>query len=285
MDFVVLSYRQSGWRGVLSIYLFAEIAVWCSAAASFVWLLVRRRQWSVMRLLLFAGFSHLAWKATRNTSIFSLVAAFIACENFAAARVGVAKPTVARPQRYWNWGLTALLTGLICAVVTGVWNDIGDRNKPYRLGEARWWFIHDAAKFVGQPGFPERAFVANNGQAAVLTYHNFPPQKVFMDARLEVCSRKTFEVFNMILDKMARGDASWQAVFEPQNDDDLPVVILDSRGPVSRAAINGLLNTPEWRLVFADHAAAVFLTKTRAARLSLPAADPRPLVNPPEPFQ
>ena len=280
IDFLIMY----GWKGARSIYLLAEIAVWCSAAASFVWLFVRRRQWSVMRLALFVGFSHLAWEATRNTNIFSLVAGFVACENFNAALAVAAKPDVARPQRYWNWGLAAVLTGLICAVVTGGWNDIGDRNKPFRLGEAQWWFIHDAAKFAGQTGFPGRAFVANNGQAAVFAYHNAPDQKVFMDPRLEVCSRNTFELFNTILMKMATGDASWQAIFEPKNDDDLPVVILDSRGPYSRAAINALLQTPGWRLVFADHSAAVFLTDERANRLSLPPADPRPVMNPPEPF-
>ena len=162
--------------------------------------------------------------------------------------------------------------------VTGFWNDIGDHNKPFGLGEAPWWFIHDAAKFSGQPGFPGRAFVANNGQAAVFAYHNAPAQKVFMDARLEVCSRNTFELFNTILAKMATGDTSWQAIFEPKDDDDLPVVILDSRG--SRLEINGLLQTPGWRLVFADHTAAVFLTDKRAAKLSLPPADPRPVFYP-----
>lgn len=280
LDFAIDSYQKIGWSGVWNIYLFAEIVVWCSTAASFVWLFVRRRQWSVMRLMLFIGFSHLAWEATRNTNIFSLVAGFIACENFNAALAVVGRPAVDRSQRYWNWGLTATLTGLICAVVTGAWNNIGERNKPFRLGEARKWFIHEAAIFAGQPGFPGRAFVANNGQAAVFAYHNAPAQKVFMDARLEVCSRNTFELFNAILAKMAAGDPSWQAIFDPKNDDDLPVVILDSRGDFSRAAINALLQTPGWRLVFADQAAAVFLTNERADRLSLKQVDAHPLLRP-----
>jgi hypothetical protein len=79
---------------------------------------------------------------------------------------------------------------------------------------------------------------------------------------------------------MAAGDASWQVVFEPKSDDDLPVVILDSRGTDTRAAINALLQTPGWRLVFADQAAAVFLTNERADKLSLAPADPHPLLRP-----
>ncbi len=38
-----------------------------------------------MRVLLFAGFSHLAWKATRNTNIFAIVSVVVACENLAEA--------------------------------------------------------------------------------------------------------------------------------------------------------------------------------------------------------
>jgi hypothetical protein len=280
IDFVINSYREFGWSGIWSIYLLAEIAVWCTAAASFVLLLVRRGQWSVMRLMLFAGYSNLAWEATRNTSIFSLVAAVVACDNFHAAFAVAGRPVAERAQRYASWGLAVALTALIFAVVTDAWNNIGDRNKPFRLGEARHWFIHEAAKFAGQSGFPRRAFVANNGQAAVFAYHNAPAQKVFMDARLEVCSQNTFEIFITILKKMAAGDASWQVVFEPKSDDDLPVVILDSRGTDTRAAINALLQTPGWRLVFADQAAAVFLTNERADKLSLAPADPHPLLRP-----
>jgi len=267
LDFVMLY----GWRGMRSIYLLAEIAVWCSAATSFVWLLVRRRQWSVMRLVLFIGFSNLAWEATRNTSIFSLVAGWIACENFHAAAIP-GTPVDERIQRRWNWylasALTSTLTILIFTVVSGVWNDIGDRNKPFGLGEAAHWFIHEPSKFAGQPGFPGRAFVANNGQAEVFIYHNAPAQKVFMDARLEVCTRNTFQAYNEILALMARGDPNWQAMFNPQNDDDLPVVILDSR--YSLLQIRGMLLIQGWRPVFADRTAAVFLSDARARKLSLP---------------
>ena len=270
IDFVYQSYLQFGWGGIWSIYLLSEIAVWCSAAASFVWLFVRRRQWSVMRLLLFVGFSHLAWEATRNTNIFSLVAGFIACENFndlAADGINIEE----RTQRHWRWGLAAVLAGLTGAVVTSFWNDIGDRNKPFGLGEAPHWFIHDAAKFAGQPGFPGRAFVAHNGQAAVFDYHNAPAQKVFMDARLEVCSRNTFEAYNEVLSAMAAANLGWQAVFKPQTDDDLPVVILDSR--YSLLQIRGMLLMKGWRLVFADKTAAVFLNDAKADKLSLPKVD------------
>ena len=74
---------------------------------------------------------------------------------------------------------------------------------------------------------------------------------------------------------MAHGDPVWQTHF---HEGELPVVILDSR--ISRPAINGMLMTPGWRLVFADRSAAVFLTNERSDRLGLPTADPSPLIDP-----
>ncbi len=271
IDFI----RKFGFRNV---YLLAEVGTWLLTFFSFAWLLITRRKWSLFRLMLFAGFSHLAWQASRNTNIFAFVSAFIACENFADARSTSSHTTASRPIPSLinaTTGMTVLMAGLCVAVVTGWWNEFAEKNKPFRLGEASNWFIHDAAKFAGQPGFPRRAFVANNGQAEVYVYHNAPECRVFMDARLEVCTQQTFELFNRVLGSMAVSDPTWQNLFR---DGELPVVILDSR--TARASINGMLMTPGWRMVFADRSAAVFLPNERADRLRLPLADPTPLFDP-----
>ena len=263
------------------IYLVAELGTWLATTGSFVWLFWTRRRWSPFRLLLFAGFSHLAWQATRNTNIFALVSAFVACENFADAQrssTGSASipfnlPSMLRITKR----MVAVVVVLCLAVVSGLWNQIAERNKPFRLGEAPYWFIHDAARFAGQPGFPKRAFVSNIGQSDVYVYHNGPEHKVFMDARLEVCSQETFENHNRILISMARGSTSWESLFRA---DGLPVVILDSRGQLTREAINGMFSIPTWRLVFADRTAAVFLPTELAEQLGLPQAETFPLKYP-----
>jgi hypothetical protein len=263
--------------GLTNIYLAAELAVWFVTAFSFFWLLASKRRWSPFRLLLFAGFSHLAWQMSRNTNIFALVSGFIACENFADSAfssVETARPGPNSETRPTKW-LSVLVFGLCLMVVTGWWNEIGEKNKPFTLGEAPRWFIHDAAKFAGQPGFPDFAFVSNIGQAEVYVYHNGPKRRVFMDARLEVCTQRTFELYNNVLADMASGSTRWQSLFAGG---ELPVVILDSR--TSRMAISGLLNTPSWRLVFADSAGAVFLPTSKANQLKLPVADPTPLMYP-----
>jgi hypothetical protein len=271
--------QRAGWRGLFSIYIISELIVWCVTASSFVVLAWRRRRWSVMRVLLFAGFSHLAWKATRNVNIFAIVSLVVACENFAEIGAGQARassipgrPTVRNSRR-----MAAFVTCLIVAVVTGGWRAITEEGKEFRLGESPNWYIHAAAKFAGQPGFPNRAFVAHNGQAPVYTYHNAPGHWVFMDARLEVCTKRTFEEFNAILGLMVRGDPAWQTLLAAGSSE-MPVVILDSRG--SRFQIAAMMQTPGWRLVFADRAAAVFLTDQQADALNLPKADYEPLLNP-----
>jgi hypothetical protein len=173
--------------------------------------------------------------------------------------------------------MAAVVTCLVIAVVTGGWRAIAEEGKEFKLGESPHWYIHEAAKFAGQPGFPNKAFVANNGQAAVYTYHNAPDHWVFMDARLEVCTKQTFEVFIAVQNMMVRGDPEWQTILATSAGE-IPVVILDSRG--SRLQIAALLQTPGWRLVFADRSAAVFLTDAQADRLNLPPVSYEPLLNP-----
>lgn len=267
-----------GLRSFRNIYLLAEIGTWLLAASSFVSLAISRARWSLFRALLFAGFSHLAWQASRNTNIFALVSGFVACENLCDARRAVdaeqSQPSIS-PVIGKTKILAVVMAALCVMVVTGLWNQIGEKNKQFGLGEAPNWFIHDAARFAGQPGFPQLAFVANNGQAEVYIYHNGPAHKVFMDARLEVCTQQTFQVYNGVLKLMSDRDAGWMELFKETMQ---PVVILDSR--TSREPINGMLQTPGWRLVFADRTAAVFLQNSTAEKLKLPPVQPTPLLYP-----
>jgi hypothetical protein len=76
---------------------------------------------------------------------------------------------------------------------------------------------------------------------------------------------------------MENANPEWEKIFD-ENGGEVPVVILDSRG--SRKEINGMLQTPGWRLVFADRSAAVFLTNQKADELSLSRADPHPFMYP-----
>lgn len=162
-----------------------------------------------------------------------------------------------------------LIGGML--IVTGVWHRFVGEGRSFGLGEQRNWFIHAAAKFAGQPGFPQRAFVGNNGQAAVYEYYNGPDRRVYMDGRLEVCTEKTFRRYLQALKMMAERDRRWLPIV-CHGSPEPPVIILDSR--FSRDAINGMFGAPGWRMVFADATAAVFLDEPTANRLRLPAVPP-----------
>jgi hypothetical protein len=266
-------------HGFTSLYLNVEILLWLVAALSFV-LPARRGRVSVFRALLFCAFSYLAWKASRNTNIFSVVAGFVLAENLDD---GVTRPANSKPARY-SWlrflqpGLGILLAVMILAVISGEWNRHTEKNRPFRLGEAHAWYAHDAARFLGRPGFPERVYASHFGLAAVYTYHNGPQRKVFMDGRLEVCTRETFGFYDEIKRRMIFGDPVWPRMLQDQ-DGHYAAVLLDSR--YSRLMIEGAYHTPGWRLVYADPAAAVFLDERVADSLSLPAVTFEPLRNPP----
>ena len=285
------------WKyGFVNLYLNAEVALWCAAAGSFVWLAWCRR-FNVFRTLLFAAFSYLAWKASRNTNVFSLVAGFVLAENLGeilgrlqrapnAGSVGyVADAASIRDDVYDGIGhimervVGVLLLLMIAAVVTGEWNHAAEKIRPFGLGETRHWYAHDAARFMQQPGFPRHVFASHFGVAAVYSYHNGPQGKVFMDGRLEVCTQATFQRFNDVSQHMARMESDWVDLLR-DGDGGLPAIMLDTRG--SLKLILGVLATPGWRLVYADKAAAVFFDETTADKLQLPAANLAPLLVPPE---
>lgn len=264
-------------HGLSNVLLVAELVTWVVAAASFM-SLGRRGHWSPFRLALFAAFSYLEWKATRNSTIFALVAGFVTCANFGEA-YAISNSTngeldqVADEKKTsrWSLGVTGVWLVGSALIITGVWHQVCGEGRTFGVGETQNWFIHAAAKFAGQPGFPQRAFVANNGQAAVYTYHNGPERRVFMDGRLEVCTEQTFRLYLQLLQMMAQRDRRWEQLLR-RGEPEMPVIILDSR--FSRNAINGLHGMPGWRMVFADGTAAVFLEERVAIKLQLPAVPP-----------
>jgi len=69
-----------------------------------------------LRLLLFVGFSHLAWKATRNTNIFAIVSGFVGCENVSEALESGNQPAGCPSVRRRIWAMATVLAGLILAV-------------------------------------------------------------------------------------------------------------------------------------------------------------------------
>jgi hypothetical protein len=299
---------RSGWG---NLYLLSELFLWLITASTFVLLLVYKKG-SLFRWVLFLAFSHLAWQASRNTSIFVVVMAVIGSQNLLQffiiqenRQLEKSKAKSKKKKRNTSThvstlnksalAISVLLVVLNGSVLSGYWTQLGKEGKYFSIKEQPDWYIHEAAIFAGQDGMPEEAFVSNIGQAAVYLYHNGPENKVFMDGRLEVASNDTYRAYITILDMMKKGDPNWLTVFhsfrvkskqkvagtqnlEVSKENLYPLVLLDSR--YSRLELNGMMQLPDWRLVFADGTAGVFLHKSIADQLNLPLVDHSKLLHP-----
>lgn len=281
-------------NGLRNLYLISQVVLAVLTLASFFPLLMKKRV-NLFHILLFIAFTHLAWKASRNTGVFSLISGIILSDNIsdwirlsvsrssvteseAASHAAANKQGLSPGKSRWQIVSACTFLFLIGSLCLGYWNRWGGEGRVLGLGEQEAWYAHAASKFAGQPGMPHRAFISNMGQAAVYIFHNGPEKKVFFDGRLEVNTKETFQLYEEIKQLMSAGKADWAYLLMDEKGQ-LPIVILDSR--YSRNEIRGMGANPGWRLVFADQAAAVFLDNKTADRLHLPEADPTPLFQPP----
>ncbi|MFN8710277.1 MAG: hypothetical protein ACK526_10940 [Planctomyces sp.] len=258
----------------INLYFTAEVVLFVIGCVTFV-RAIRNRTLRIYRLVLFVGFSHLAWVATRNTGVFAIVAAVMACGNEEEIlRKAVVSVAGSRMSSVFRRRLVAIGLVLQCIFfVSGEWGLLVEKWKVFGFGEATHWFGHEAMKFCARDGMPRRAFITHIGLAGTYIYHNGPDRKVFMDPRLEVCSRKTFEKFDLVQAGVFGGRPGWEKIINP-DEGEMPVVILDATSirqsaPLISAntglpPINGDRSEPFWRLVYADSTAAVFLTVPQA---------------------
>jgi hypothetical protein len=105
-------------------------------------------------------------------------------------------------------------------------------------------------------------------EAGVYEFHNGPARRVFMDGRLEVASRETFETYVRLHQRLTAGDPRWEGALGRLGEP--PLVLVDHED--NAAAEATLLASPHWRCVYFDAVAAVFLR--RDARKTLEQAYP-----------
>ena len=266
-------------HGVFSnVYVLALVVLWLMTAMSFLFAMLGRRL-SLFRLLVFAAFSYLAIQASRNTNLFAVAAASVLTANVGrlteTSRDQNALRSLAR------WSVCAVLIALCVGQPTGWWNQISGEPRQFGLSERPNWYAHEACEFAGQAGMPSNAFLVPIGQAGVFDFHNGPDRKVFQDGRLEVTRRETFHAYLQASGSMASLQSEdWRGIIRGGHEA-MPVVVLDTR--YGREQIRGMaIAAADWRLVYADRTAAVFVEESVAGRLKLPEADPAPLLEMPE---
>jgi hypothetical protein len=220
-------------------------------------LIVRARA-SIFRLLLLATFTYLSFQAIRNINLFGLVAGAVLAWNLSE---WIARLSMGRPPRFAGWAAPGFVAGLIMlwalAFVTDRYYVLMGNTTHFGLRERPLTFGHNAARFAGQPGLPGRALVFDLGQTGVYIYHNGPHRKVFMDARLEVPSRSTFQTYVRIEEWLNKNDPRWDSAIARLGD---PLVLISHDGWAEAEA--ALLTHPRWRCIYFDSIASLFVTRT-----------------------
>ena len=268
--------------GINNPYLLGNAVVLGLGLASFG-LLARRRQVVPFRALVFVAAAYLGWQATRNSSLFAVVAAFVTMGNLddlaraapapaadASRKRSRSRSVTPRRRRNPNVVLLAAIAALAVAVLSGALYAWAGEGRRVGLGERRDWYAHEACAFLARPGLPELIVAYNLGQAAVCIAHTAPLRKQFMDPRLEVNRQETFERYLAGMHKLWLGEPGWEVPLgiDYSRPAELPALLIE-RGPLHRAADN-LARDARWRRVFADRVATVFVPTEIALAQGLP---------------
>jgi tetratricopeptide (TPR) repeat protein len=217
----------------------------------------------LFRVSLSFAFGYLALVAVRNVNLFALVAGFVMAWNlgeWAFELTSLRAESLPAPRWMALPGLVArgglaLLVGLwITAISSGWFFRAAGEVRRFGLGESPLAYAHEAARFAGRPGMPERALALDLRQAGVYLFHNGPERKLFIDGRLEVPSRATFESFVRLGALLNGGRTGWSETVRRMRN---PLILLDHVEDAGAEAT--LLAQPDWRCVYYDPVASIFV--------------------------
>jgi hypothetical protein len=260
------------------LLLAATLLVTCSFAP----LLWSRRGIKPSRLLLTILFAHLGWQTFKNMPFFAITALAVALWNLDDCW-DVLPGLVTRDNRLRAVGATLLLLPLAVSIPTNTYYAVVDSavrprfRTRFGLGELAEESPHTEAQFLGRPGMPGRVFANDHTLAAGYIFHNGPERKVFVDGRLEVATRESYQRYLQITDLLVMHDPLAEKMLladvpaDAAGKREMPAVILQMDAFLG--AIENLVEHPRWRPVFYGSAAIVFLYEPDAERRAVPAVD------------
>ncbi len=230
---------------------------------------------SPLRLLLFLAFSILSLQATRNSHQFAAVVGTITAWNFGewAAFLWRRRPATDGASPFASIGVSRLVafgavTLVLVWVGSGLFYKMTGEGRVIDLAEDPLFFPHAAARFAGQPGMPSRFLSFHNGHAALFEYYHGPDRKVYTDPRLEVAGADLFKRYTD-LEKLMRKDLpGWEAQL---NEMGRPVILVDHEHNWEIGAT--LFRSAQWRCVWFDAIAAVFVHDSNASIVRANAVD------------
>jgi tetratricopeptide (TPR) repeat protein len=219
------------------------------------------------RIALAVAFGYLALQSVRNIVLFGLASGFVLSWSLGS---WVADLQVSMPfQRRGRWilfsaslvvrvTLLAIIGVVLLTIVSGLFfRSAGDRRQ-FGAHEAPLAYPHEAARFAGRSGLPDHALVFGLAHAGVYLFHNGPDRKPFIDSRLEVPTQSTFEAYVRLNRQLQMGGRGWSDVVRRMGN---PLILLDHERNFDGEAT--LLADPEWRCVYYDSLASVFLSRRR----------------------
>ena len=222
---------------------------------------------SVFRLLLFGAFSALSLAATRNSHQFAAVVGTVTAWNFGEWAGAIRARTIRRdPETYVPRGWPRLVAfgaiGLVfAAVASGRFYAWAGEGRTIGLGQEPLWFPHEAVKFAGGPGMPDRLIGFHNGHPALYEYYFAPEKKVHSDARLEVMGPEVYSRYLDLQTRIGKNSGGWAEELDGMG---RPAVLIDNvDGRLANMAAT-LLNSRRWRCVWFDPIACVFVHESLA---------------------
>jgi tetratricopeptide (TPR) repeat protein len=219
---------------------------------------------SLFRILLAVAFGYLSLQALQNASRFALVAGLILTWNFgewtrdllAARQYADTK----QPSHWWaRSALAAVLIIWIVTLLTDQFHGWTGEPRHFLFREQPFEFAHDAIRFAGQDGQPDRALVYDLGQTGLFDFYHAPLHKPFMDGRLEMPDQKTFQTYIDVERWLQESNPRWEAALHEMGD---PLILLTHQQNYKGEA--RLLTHPGWRCVYFDALASVFLPRMRS---------------------
>src|SRR5262249_53106332 len=136
------------------------------------------------------------------------------------------------------------------------------------LGEEPLWHPHEAARFAGRAGMPDRFIGFHIAYNALYEFHNGPGRKVFADPRLEVIGPKQYERYLNLQDRIIRAKPGWAAELDQIG---RRAIMVEHTGHAPIGA--SLLTSGDWRCAWFDPMAAVFLHRDSIATAQVEPVD------------
>ena len=183
-----------------------------------------------------------------------------ACEQTERAR--------SRRSAYPVWSLSVRSCWFSSGSGSGLFYKMTGEGRVISLGEDPLFFPHEAARFAGQPGMPDRFLSFHNGHASLFEYYHGPDRKVYTDPRLEVAGADLFKRYIDLENLLKKDLPGWEAQL---NEMGRPVILVDHEHNWEIGAT--LFRSAHWRCVWFDAIAAVFVHDSNASIVRANAVD------------